>query len=136
MKKYRIIAVVGLIIGTTACKKDASNQTAGEVLNQGKWYVSYFWDKDHEETNDFSGYEFTFDDGTITATNGSNTVTGTYTDGSDNSTPKFIIHMNSGTEPFDELDDDWHVIEKTNTLIKLKEESGSGGTEYLNFSKL
>lgn len=137
MKQMVIAVIVSLGLGMTACKKDVSNQTTGEVLNSGKWRVSYFWDKDHDETSDFAGYEFRFDNGTVTASNGSNTITGTYNDqGSDDSTPKFIINMNTGTGSFDELTDDWHVIEKSNTLIRLQEESGSGGIEYLNFSRI
>ena len=136
MKKIGIITAVMLGISFAACKKEAPNQTAGQVLNNGKWRVSYYWDKDHDETADFNGYEFTFNNGTLTATNGTNTVTGTYSEGTDDGVSKFNIHINSGTGPFDELDDDWDVIEKSATLIKLKEESGSGGTEYLNFSKI
>lgn len=126
---------MAFIVGFGACTKNADKLTAAQVLNSGTWRISYFWDKDHEETGDFNGYNFTFDNGTVTASNGSSTVTGTYAEGTDDDTPKFIINMNTGTGPFDELNDDWHVVEKTNTLIRLQEESGSGGIEYLNFSK-
>lgn len=123
-----------LAAATTACKKDVSGTPAGTVLGNGKWTISYYWDKDHDETGDFSGYEFTFANGTVTAVKGSTTVSGTYSDGSDDSTPKLVLNF-TPVPPFDELNDDWHVTEKTNTLIKLEDQSGSGGTELLHFSR-
>lgn len=134
MKKAGIGAWLVLAAAITACKKDVSGSSAGEVLGKGTWTVSYFWDKDHDETGHFSGYGFVFAAGSITATNGSSTVSGTYADGTDDSTPKLILHF-TPTPPFDELNDDWHVTEKTSNLIKLEDPSGSGGTEILHFSR-
>jgi hypothetical protein len=38
--------------------------------------------------------------------------------------------------PFDELNDDWHIIEETSTKIRLQDVSGgSGGTDLLTFEK-
>lgn len=134
MKKWLIAGTVFLALGSIACKKDVSGQSAGEVLGKGEWTVSYYYDKDKDETGHFAGYRFRFDNGKITATNGSQTYTGTYADGTDDSTPKLIIQL-SAPEPFSDLNDDWHVIEKNATLIKLEDQSGSGGTEYLNFTR-
>lgn len=123
------------VMGMFACKKDFSSQPAGQVLNTGKWKLTYYYDKDEDETYKFAAYEFAFNNGTVTATNGNNTVSGTYVDqGSDDSTPKLILNF-GGTSPFDDLNDDWHVTEKTNAAIKLEDQSGSGGTEYLNFNR-
>nr|WP_315147929.1 hypothetical protein [uncultured Flavobacterium sp.] len=37
---------------------------------------------------------------------------------------------------FLELTDDWEIIERTSTVIKLKDVSGgNGGTDYLTFTK-
>lgn len=102
-------------------------------LTSGVWYVTYFFD-DFDETSDFAGYEFTFaTDNTAQATNGSNTVPGTWMyDGG--STPDLDLFFGNAS-PFDELDEDWDVIEATNEIIRLRDESGDGSIDYLTFER-
>jgi hypothetical protein len=47
----------------------------------------------------------------------------------------FNLAFSSPAE-FLELSDDWEIIEKSTTVIKLKDVSGgNGGTDYLTFTK-
>ncbi|WP_034259251.1 hypothetical protein [Altibacter lentus] len=103
-------------------------------LTSGVWYITYYFD-DYDETSDFNGYEFNFStDNTATATNGNNTVNGTWnlTSGS---TPDLELFFGTN-DPLDELDDDWDIIEATSEIIRLKDVSGGdGSTDYLTFER-
>ncbi len=102
-------------------------------LTTGVWYITYFFD-DFDETSNYNGYEFTFaSDNTAQATNGSNTVPGTWMfDGG--STPDLTLFFGT-TDPFDELDDDWDIIEATSDIIRLRDQSGDGSIDYLTFER-
>lgn len=96
--------------------------------------VNYFWDKDKDETNDFSGYTFEFNDNNVLVAylpDGS-TKTGSWTSSSSNNTLHFVI---SGTYALDEMSDHWVIIEQTNTVIKLKDDNTTH-LEELHFVKL
>ena len=105
----------------TSCSKHDSNDDNGggsTVPPTGSWRVSMYWDTG-DETNKFSGYIFNFaTGGVVTATNGSSTATGTWSQTS----TKFIINF-TGPVPFDDLSDDWLIVEKNATSIKLKEDN-------------
>ncbi|MCR9182684.1 MAG: hypothetical protein NXH73_07135, partial [Flavobacteriaceae bacterium] len=106
------------------------------VLTTDIWYVSYYFD-DEDETDDFGGYAFTFNtDGTANASNGSNTVPGSWSV-ANSSGGQLKLNLDFGDDdPFDELEDDWDVTEFSNEIIKLFDISGGdGSTDYLNFSR-
>jgi hypothetical protein len=102
-------------------------------LTTGVWYVTYFFD-DFDETSNYNGYEFTFaTDNTAQATNGTNTVPGTWMfEGG--STPDLTLFFGTST-PFDELGDDWDILEATNDIIRLRDQSGDGSIDYLTFER-
>jgi hypothetical protein len=102
-------------------------------LTTGVWYITYFFD-DFDETSNYNGYEFTFQtDNTAQATNGTNTVPGTWMFEGGN-TPDLTLFFGT-TDPFDELDDDWDIIEATNEIIRLRDVSGDGSIDYLTFER-
>ncbi|RFN58625.1 hypothetical protein DZ858_00670 [Marixanthomonas ophiurae] len=105
-----------------------------ENLTTGSWYVTYFFD-DFDETSDFNGYEFTFaTDNTALATNGTNTVPGTW-NLTTSSTPDLELFFGTN-DPFDELDEDWEIIEATSEIIRLKHISGGDGSvDYLTYER-
>ncbi|HEY6435961.1 MAG TPA: hypothetical protein VIY47_05185, partial [Ignavibacteriaceae bacterium] len=125
-----------------SCKKDdnstssISTTTVTNTIVSGTWKITYYWDTDHEETASFSGYNFAFGSGNIlTATKTSSSVTGTWTTLLDDSEIKLVLGFSTPTS-FIEISDDWHVIERTDTRIKLQHISGgNGGTDYLTFEK-
>jgi hypothetical protein len=72
----------------------------------------------------------------LTASKAGSTITGTWTTLLDDSKTKLILFF-SAPASFDEFSDDWHVIERTDTRIKLQDVSGgNGGTDYLTFEKI
>lgn len=106
------------------------------VLTTDRWYVSYYFD-DEDQTDDFGGYEFTFNsNGTAVASNGSNTVPGTWSI-TNSSSGQLKLNLDFGdSDPFDELEEDWKVIDFSNELIRLFDISGGdGSTDFLHFSR-
>lgn len=103
-------------------------------ITSGSWYITYFFD-DLDETEDFDGYEFTFaTNNTAAATNGSNTVNGTW-ELTGSSTPDLELFFGT-QDPFDELDEDWDIIEINENIIRLRDISGGdGSTDYLTFER-
>ena len=139
--------LISIALGTfiTGCSKsddDPANSTGVTVagvqnsLQAGTWRITYFWDTDHDETNNFSGYHFTFfTTGSIMAMNTTEHIQGTWSVGTDDSKVKLNIAFTSPPN-FAELTEDWQVIENTPTRVKLQHISGGyGGTDFLTFEK-
>ncbi|MEN9913679.1 MAG: hypothetical protein RL528_412 [Bacteroidota bacterium] len=124
-----------------SCKKDDNNPSIStsnvtSTVSTGNWRITYYWDTDHDETNNFIGYSFVFNtNGTVTATKAANTITGTWTTRNDDNKIKLVLSFSSPAD-FIEISDDWHTIERTDSKIKLQDVSGgNGGTDYLTFEK-
>jgi hypothetical protein len=129
------------IVLASSCNKDDNSlteqkNTVTTNVQQGNWRITYFNDSGNDETSYFNGYVFQFNTNTtVVATKTGSTVNGTWNIGNDDSTVKFILDFGS-TVKFEDLNDDWHVIEQSATLIKLEDVSGgNGGTDYLTFEK-
>jgi hypothetical protein len=128
---FSLIAV--LVFATVSCTKN----TTTSIVRDGKWKITLYNDSGNDETNHYTGYEFTFGkDGNVTAVKGSASVTGTFSTTDDDSQHKLVL--NFGADPvFSELNDDWHIVEETSTKIRLEDVSGGGsGTDLLTFEKL
>lgn len=105
------------------------------ALTNGDWYVTYFFD-DTDETADFTDYVFNYaTDGTATATNSGGPTNGTWFTSAGDET-ELELNLNFGTnDPLDELAEDWDVLEVTNEIIRLKDRSGDGSTDFLTFER-
>lgn len=139
-KKNLIIATIIIFsVNFISCKKEDSlingNSNVSTIVAQGNWRITLYNDSGTDELYHFSGYTFTFNNGVVTATKLSTTINGTYSTGIDDSKNKMYLDFGS-TVPFDELNDDWHIIEESNTKISLQDVSGgNGGTDLLTFEK-
>lgn len=126
-------------------------QSIINVANEGSWIISNFNDSGVDETNDFQGYQFTFgDNGILTASNGTNTLTGSWSvttsssdsnddDGSssDDDIDFNIFFQVSEDNDFEDLNDDWDVSSTSSSQINLFDVSGGdGSTDILVFTKL
>ncbi len=153
MKKNKVnfwrLAILFLAISFAACTSDDDDEGARTVqdtiennVEKGTWRISKFIDSGEDETNDFAGYDFTFEaSGVLNATNGVNNYNGTWsiTDSNSNDDSKddldFNINFNLMNE-FEDLNDDWDIISQSSTKIELIDVSGgNGGTDYLTFVK-
>ena len=135
-----------LMIIAIACSDDNSiNNNASEIANivkSGTWRITYFFDTDSDETSNFAGYAFTFGSSDVlTATKGGTTYLGTWSISDSNSNDDSIDDLEFNIAfvappDFEELSEDWDMIEYTTTRIKLVHVSGgNGGTDYLTFEK-
>lgn len=139
MKKILSISILALVMIVTSCKKDDNSNSTPSInstIQQGKWRVASYIDSGNNETNHYTGYEFQFNsNGTVVATKQGSSVSGTWSNGNDDSQQKLIL--NFSTTPFDELNDDWHIVSQSSSQIGLEDVSGgNGGTDYLTFDKI
>lgn len=147
LKTIMVFAFVALIFSCSS--SDSNNATNQNTVNaveniakSGTWRVTYYFDSDHEETSNYSGYNFTFaSSNVLTVTNGTNTYTGAWfvtdSNSNDDSIDDLDFNIVFTAPPFmEELSDDWDMISKTSTEIKLIDISGgNGGTDYLTFTR-
>lgn len=147
-----IIALYGYALA--GCSSDDSSknddqtvQQIAQIVENGNWRITYFVDSGENETGDFTGYSFSFNnDGTLIAENGSNTISGTWSVSDSSSSDDdngaddkdFNIFFNVPTDHnFDDLIDDWDIVSTSNSKIELVDVSGgNGGTDYLTFEKI
>lgn len=117
------------------------------TAESGTWRITNFVDSGQNETSDFTGYNFSFNaDGSLVASNGSNTMTGTWsvTDDSnsnDDSSSDDDIDFNiffpvPDSNNFEDLNDDWDIVSTSSNTIELIDISGgNGGTDFLTFER-
>jgi hypothetical protein len=144
-----VITLLLVIIILASCRNnDVSNVCTNNptdiinIVNNGTWRITYYYDTDQDETNNFNGYNFTFGaNNVLTASNGTITNTGTWTITDSNSNDDSLSDLDfnitfANPAQFVEISDDWEIMEKSNTVIKLKDVSGgNGGIDYLTFTK-
>lgn len=150
MKLNFIIGLFTLFVLSSCSSNEDSNSNEKEInevkaiAQSNTWQITSFIDSGNDETNHFSGYSFTFNnDGSITASNGSQTHTGSWsvTNSNSNDDSPNDIHFNilfiTPTTFDDDLTEDWNIVSKNNTKIELIHISGgNGGTDTLTFEKI
>jgi hypothetical protein len=105
----------------SSCSKDNS------VAPNGVWKVAHYIDSGKDETSDFNGYTFDFQtSGKFVAKFSTRTTEGTW---NENSSSKKLDIKISGDQKLDDISDDWLIMEKTSTSIKLKDDNASSNEE-------
>jgi len=124
-----------------SCTTNDDNSSGGNnngTPAAGQWKVSYFYDK-QDETSNYTGYTFEFGaDGSLSASNGSQSWSGTWQTGIDDSANKFLIDF-TGTVPsaLTELEEDWRIIKIEDNFMHFEHTSGGNGdTDVLKFTKI
>ncbi len=159
MKKgfyFSMLIMLSFSLMSTTCSSDdddgSPNDNSQQIVEiestaqSGTWRITNFNDSGQDETSDFNGYDFSFNnDGSLVATNGSNTMTGTWsvTDDSSSSSSSDdddidfnIFFPVPDSNDFEDLNDDWDVVSTSATRIELIDVSGgNGGTDRLTFEK-
>lgn len=155
-----IVSTFLVIITLVACSTDddeSSNNSntqeiavANSIATSGSWTVTSYIDDGQNETSDYNGYTFSFqENGTITATNGSTELEGTWSieDDSNSSSDDVsddssdidfnIFFAVSEDNVFDDLSDDWDIVSVSDTSINLRDVSGGDGSiDLLTFTKI
>jgi hypothetical protein len=155
IQKSIFLAMIALILGACETDDSANNddqmtaqeiEEANTIANSGAWIITNYNDDGQDETSDFNGYIFTFENaGVLRATNGTTTLTGAWsvTEDSSNSSDDDnddidfnIFFPVSDDHDFDDLSDDWDIVSIDATSINLIDVSGgNGGTDRLTFMK-
>jgi hypothetical protein len=146
--KISILAFALSLFTIVSCNKndDSPNNniqnTVQTNVQSGTWRITKFIDSGTDETNHFTGYNFTFNSsGVLNANNGTNNYNGTWSiidsNSSDDSQDDLDFNLNFNlTHNFEDLNDDWDFISQSATKIELIDVSGgNGGTDYLTYEK-
>lgn len=144
MKTKRLLHLIAtaFFMLFASCKKDDNlssssySPTVG-IVTQGQWQVTSFTENGLDHTNHYTGHSFMFaSSGTLSATNGSVSASGSWSTATEDSQQKLVLNFNS-TPTFSELNSDWHILTQTANKLTLEDVSGGGsGTDYLTFEKL
>ncbi|MAD96817.1 MAG: hypothetical protein CMB99_05745 [Flavobacteriaceae bacterium] len=112
------------------------------IVEASTWRITNFNDSGQDETSDFTGYSFTFaSNGTLTASNGTTTLDGTWSITNDSSSSSSndiefnIFFPVPDTNDFEDLNDDWDIVSTSATKIELIDDSDGGSTDRLTFEK-
>ena len=148
--KIRILICLTSLLSIVSCsnKNDdtPSNTTQTTVktnVQSGTWRITKFIDSGTEETNHFTGFNFTFNSsGVLNANNGTTNYDGSWsiTDSNSNDDSQDDLDFNISfnlTNDFEDLNDNWDFISQSTTTIALIDVSGgNGGTDYLTFEQV
>ena len=147
--KFTIGLFILFALGSCSSNEDSSTNEkemneVRVIAQSSTWQITSFIDSGNDETNHFSGYSFTFNNnGTITASNGTQTYTGTWSVTNSNSNDDnsndihFNIRFTTPTTFDDDLTEDWNIVSKSNSKIELIHISGgNGGTDTLTFENI
>ncbi|WP_181855246.1 hypothetical protein [Winogradskyella sp. KYW1333] len=112
------------------------NDDLEAILTDGLWIVASYTEDSDDQTSDYAGYELDFNmDGSVSASNGSNTNNGTWQVLSAGNQMALDFSTNMPFEEFN--DDDWDVISVSATEVVIQDVSGGGGgTDTLTIQKL
>ncbi len=154
-KKFKNLALIIFVAMLSACSSDDDEMNNSNNLNSqiqeitdlamsGSWVIASFIDSGVDETDDFSGYVFTFDaDGSLMATDGTTTIEGSWSITDDDSSDDDSMDDNDDIDfniffaspsNFSELTEDWEIVSLSSTRIELIHISGGdGGTDTLVF---
>ena len=141
----KITACFLLIFSLAACHNSSdddnsvtpNNTSNPTVITQGgsDWKVTYYFDKDKVETNDFASYAFKFNaDGSFESLGGS-TIMGTWKVTDDDGSQRMVINSGSAAKPLSNLDDDWIIVSMSGSKIELKDDNNDH-LEELHFEKI
>jgi len=105
--------------GTTNASPDAISDF---LLDGEGLIISLFKEDTEDETSYFEGYVFLFGvNGTVSASNGTMTVDGTYFVFRDDGRTELAMDFPS-VDNFDELDDDWYFISINQNTIRFDDD--------------
>lgn len=139
MKQLRLVflAVLSVFSMASSCSKDDVTPTTNipAIIVQGNWRVTLYNENGVDKLSQFTGYTFTFASGVVTAVKNGVTVTGTYRTAIDSNKIKFYLDFGTVSQ-FNELNEDWEILEETSTKIRLTHISGgNGGTDLITFER-
>lgn len=136
MKKMFVVFGLCSIVFAGCTKKDSAVSSVTEAVTTGTWRVTHFSERTNNETSDFAGYTFTFqENGKVLASKNGVIKEGNWSESK--SSQKLVIDLGVKTDankPLGELSDDWVIVSKSDTKINLSDDNTSSN-ELLEFTK-
>jgi hypothetical protein len=103
------------------------------VIKSGTWRITYLYDDNFDKTSYYNGYNFTFNaNGTSVALNNSSPTNGTWSTYLDSGLTILVLGFDGANLKL--IEEDWKVIEFTQTTIRLRHGGGSN-PDYLYLTK-
>lgn len=140
----KLLALTSLIMFWSCSRTDdnnvtpsGSNGTAGQVI--GDWKVTSYFDSGKDETDNYSGYSFTFSaNGALSASHTAGSFAGTWQIGNkssddDNSSSRFLITI-AGNKQMEDLAHNWLIVSIDDTTIRLADDNPAS-MEEITFTK-
>lgn len=144
MRNFLFGLTVLCALFTYSCTKDDTSSdnlnnasaSSRNIENSGTWFVTHFSEGTTIQTSLFANYAFQFlSNGVITGSTINETITGTWRAVADSGKSKIVISF-PAINSFNELSEDWELIEESGAVIKLKHISGgNGGDDILEFGR-
>lgn len=124
-----------------ACSKQEESRQGNVMVNilpQGKWIITKFSEKGHDETNHFNGYIFKFNQNGRLMVSIPGSIAPTDIEGSwvELESNKFVINLgqkDQTNKPLGGLSDDWIIVAKSAKRFSLKDDTGTRN-EVVEFS--
>tara|TARA_R110002049_G_scaffold88627_8_gene223513 strand:+ start:5515 stop:6576 length:1062 start_codon:yes stop_codon:yes gene_type:complete len=117
---------------------DDDREVLLDFLTNGNWIIDEFVISDVGQTDNFTGYVFTFlDDGTVNTSNGSQNIGGTFSIDDSNPNNVLVILDFGSVMPFNDLNNPWNITESEFGTLALEIGSeANGDLRILVFEKL
>lgn len=129
--KITFIGIISALILFVSCSRDTASVVENR-LTSGNWKVTYYYDSNHDQTSVYSSMEFNFDNnGTVSVSSGSDSYSGTWSTGNDDSKDKLYLTFTSPTSLV-EISDDWVIDSESTSKIELSDDSEN---DLLTFEK-
>ena len=129
MKKLILLLTLAVIF--SSCKKNDDTTVPDSITTQvtaASWKVTLFTDsKQRDRTDKYAGYTFVFSsNGDLKIKTASSTISGTWTTVLDNGKDKLTLTFATAvTEEILDLNDNWYVMDKTASTLKLQKINGT-----------
>ena len=146
--KFTLPLLAGLIFfacddddnGPSSSASDPQPIATEEVT--GNWRVTLFRDDNEDETDDFAGLTFEFqDDGDLVISDGNRNATAQWSITNNNRRIQIDLDDDDFSvfddrDELDDLDDDWIVVEKSANLLYLREEDDDAERDEVRFERI
>lgn len=129
MKKTFFILILSLSIFSCTKNDDATPQTQDvkTLATQGVWKISSFIDnKKRDRTDKYAAYSFEFStNGSLKINFSGSSITGTWTTQKEGVKDRLVLTFATAVpEEILDLNDDWYVMQKTDTSMFLQKING------------
>lgn len=130
MKNVKLFTQLLIIVSTSffaGCSPENLNDqsTPKEIISKGQWSVDYYF-SGQDKTSLYNDFHFSFiGNGTVTATNATNTVTGVWSMVTDVNRNQVLKIKIDSQEPYLlELNDQWSITNSSTDAITMKDAGG------------